>query len=207
MARRQRERTERTRRALLSAARSLFAEQGYGKTTVADITRAAGRAHGTFYLYFDNKRDVFSALLATMGETITDHARDLWRGQSPVEAIWLGVRDFFEQVNASRDLWQLMEEMAAVDDGAARLRADLRQSFASRIARGIELSGDGSPQQLDPLITAELLTAIVFRFARRDYLPGDVDTVAFHVTMLWARGLEFPESTLHQLRERVGAGA
>ncbi len=46
------------RQAILSAARELFATQGYEETTIAEIARAAGMAVGTVYLYFQNKHDI-----------------------------------------------------------------------------------------------------------------------------------------------------
>ena len=46
------------RQAILTAARELFAGQGYEETTIAEIARAAGVAVGTVYLYFQNKHDV-----------------------------------------------------------------------------------------------------------------------------------------------------
>lgn len=203
MTRRQRQRTERTRLAFLSAARSLFQEQGYAATTVGDIAKAAGRAHGTFYLYFDNKHDVFTALLAGMGETITQHARELWLDVPTLEAIWLGVRDFFVVAIDNRDLWRLLEEMAAVDEAAVTLRAHLRAMFAERIRRGIELEAGVEARGLDPVVLAELLTSMVFRFARTGYLPDTPDRTALHVTVVWARGLGLPENEVERLCERV----
>jgi AcrR family transcriptional regulator len=44
--------------AILSAARELFADQGYEETTIVHIARRAGVAVGTLYLYFRNKHDV-----------------------------------------------------------------------------------------------------------------------------------------------------
>jgi AcrR family transcriptional regulator len=46
------------RQAILTAARELFASQGYEETTIAQIARAAGVAVGTVYLYFQNKHDI-----------------------------------------------------------------------------------------------------------------------------------------------------
>jgi AcrR family transcriptional regulator len=46
------------RRAILDAARELFADQGYDETTIAEIARAAGVAVGTVYLYFANKHEI-----------------------------------------------------------------------------------------------------------------------------------------------------
>ena len=71
------ERAAATQSQLLEAARDVFAERGYQATSVAAITDAASTAHGTFYLYFRNKEDVFAQLMAsTMDElyrhTLTD---------------------------------------------------------------------------------------------------------------------------------------
>ncbi|MBI2394564.1 MAG: TetR/AcrR family transcriptional regulator [Deltaproteobacteria bacterium] len=53
-----------TRRALLDAARACFAEKGWAGTVVGDIARAAGVAHGTFYVHFADKDAIADALLA-----------------------------------------------------------------------------------------------------------------------------------------------
>src|SRR6187549_2064321 len=51
------------RQQILSAARGLFAKRGYHQTTIDDIVAQAGVARGTFYLYFEDKRAVFSDLI------------------------------------------------------------------------------------------------------------------------------------------------
>jgi AcrR family transcriptional regulator len=56
--------------AILSAARLVFAELGYGGTTVRDIIRRTDLATGTFYNYFDNKEQVFLALNTQIGEEL-----------------------------------------------------------------------------------------------------------------------------------------
>jgi AcrR family transcriptional regulator len=55
---------------LMAAARGQFAERGYHETTVEDITRAAGVAKGTFYLYFQEKREIFLAIIRELLDTI-----------------------------------------------------------------------------------------------------------------------------------------
>ncbi len=42
-----------------AAARKLFVERGYHATRPQDITREAGLGHGTFYLYYPDKRACF----------------------------------------------------------------------------------------------------------------------------------------------------
>jgi AcrR family transcriptional regulator len=53
---------EERRDELMSAAERLFLKQGVQDTTVEQITRAAGVAKGTYYLYFATKEDVRAAL-------------------------------------------------------------------------------------------------------------------------------------------------
>ena len=51
------------RQQILSVAREVFAKRGYHQTTIDDIVAQAGVARGTFYLYFEDKRAVFSDLV------------------------------------------------------------------------------------------------------------------------------------------------
>jgi len=51
------------RQQILTVARDVFARRGYHQTTIDDIALQAGVARGTFYLYFEDKRAVFSDLI------------------------------------------------------------------------------------------------------------------------------------------------
>lgn len=54
---------EKRREQILSSAIEVFADKGYHASGVADILEHAGISRGTFYLYFENKRQVFDELL------------------------------------------------------------------------------------------------------------------------------------------------
>jgi AcrR family transcriptional regulator len=54
-----------TRDRLVHAALMLFAEKGYGSTSVADILKAAGANAGSLYHAFPTKQDVLIAVLET----------------------------------------------------------------------------------------------------------------------------------------------
>jgi len=53
---------EHKRRFILQAAAAVFGAKGFHAATVKDIAESAGIAHGTFYLYFKDKKDVYFAL-------------------------------------------------------------------------------------------------------------------------------------------------
>src|ERR1700755_84056 len=52
-----------TVKVLLGAGMIEFEERGFHGVRVDDVVRRAGISHGTFYLYFANKEDLFKALL------------------------------------------------------------------------------------------------------------------------------------------------
>ena len=56
--------TETKRTRLLRTAITVFAKNGFDKTTVDDIASAAGIAKGTVYYHFKSKEDVFLAIVA-----------------------------------------------------------------------------------------------------------------------------------------------
>jgi AcrR family transcriptional regulator len=53
---------ERTREAILDAARDVFATEGYERATVRKVAERAGVTHGTIYLYFRDKDDLLYQL-------------------------------------------------------------------------------------------------------------------------------------------------
>ena len=55
-------RAERTREAILDAARRLFYERGYAGVAVNAITEACGISRAGFYTYFKDKREIFDIL-------------------------------------------------------------------------------------------------------------------------------------------------
>ena len=56
------QRTEATRRALLDAARRIFARDGFEAARIEDIAGATGHTRGAFYAHFNSKEDLFFAL-------------------------------------------------------------------------------------------------------------------------------------------------
>jgi AcrR family transcriptional regulator len=57
-----------TRRRIVTAARRVFEENGYGQASIGDITKAAKVNRATFYLHFANKAEVFTEVYAVVRE-------------------------------------------------------------------------------------------------------------------------------------------
>lgn len=83
----QRERSEETTRALVEAARELFARRGYEATLLEDVARSAGVTKGAMYHHFRGKRELFRAVFEReqrhlVRRIAAAHAgeRDAWKG-------------------------------------------------------------------------------------------------------------------------------
>jgi AcrR family transcriptional regulator len=61
-----------TRQTLVDVARKLFAKNGLENTTMNDIAVASGKGRRTLYTYFKNKDDIYSAVIASELERLSD---------------------------------------------------------------------------------------------------------------------------------------
>lgn len=67
----------RTRARLLDAGMDVLADRGYHAARVDDVVRVAKVSHGTFYLYFANKEDLFRALAVQCADEMGQVAASL----------------------------------------------------------------------------------------------------------------------------------
>ncbi len=59
------------RREIIDAAFDCFAEHGYHATAISDVATRLGIGHGTFYRYFENKRDIVDHVIGGLVTRIT----------------------------------------------------------------------------------------------------------------------------------------
>ena len=61
-----------TRQTLVDVARQLFAKKGMENTTMNDIAMASGKGRRTLYTYFKNKEEVYTAVIESELERLSD---------------------------------------------------------------------------------------------------------------------------------------
>lgn len=158
-----RESTAPARRAdLMAAARHIFAERGYHETTVEDITRAAGVAKGTFYLYFQEKREIFLAIIRELLDTIKaigTSVSELGPGDDPLafmrrsEAAALRLMEIFQDNRALARL--AYRESMGMDAGLEAMIREFYRETAEIEAHNIRVAQRvGLLRPCDPLLTA-----------------------------------------------------
>ncbi len=174
------------RERLFRSSLQLFAERGYQKTTVEDITEAADVGKGTFFNYFPTKEHV----LATYGEErvaamecALDEAR---AGKRPVLAVLKDlIADLAGQSSESPDL---LRAIFAAHLSSAPIRAHLQQ----RLRRGRRLMAEifalaqetGEVRRDLPAAELARLTQIIF----------------MGVTIAWSLN---PDSVLRKTSEEI----
>lgn len=115
------------REAILSAARSVFADLGYGATSVRDIIRKTGLASGTFYNYFRSKEEVFEALMDEGMRRIRPRLRaERIRSRTFEDFIRNAYRTYFDYLATDRDSFQLMRH----NPNTIRVRMDTPELIA-----------------------------------------------------------------------------
>ncbi|WP_078409292.1 TetR/AcrR family transcriptional regulator [Priestia abyssalis] len=76
---------EQTKKLLQQTAIELFKRQGYGKTTVSQITATAGVAKGTFFNYFESKQAVLHTIQEQQAEYMEKEAEKIFEEEGKIK--------------------------------------------------------------------------------------------------------------------------
>lgn len=153
-----------TRQALLDAAEEVFGEFSYDRASIAEITRRAGVAQGTFYVYFPDKRSAFVQLVRDLNHGLRRHIAAAVEGiDDRLEMERAGLHAFFEFTASHRALYKVVREAEFVDEDIYRwhyetLGAAYARGLEAAIERG-QIRDDIDPETLSWVLmgVAELL--------------------------------------------------
>lgn len=105
-----------TRQSLLDVAEEVFGDAGYDRASVSEITRRAGVAQGTFYVYFPDKKAVFIELVHHLNSMLRRSiAIELTDVTDRMDMERIGLRTFFDFVHRHTALYKVMREAQFVD--------------------------------------------------------------------------------------------
>jgi AcrR family transcriptional regulator len=147
-------RGEATRRRLLEAAETVFADQGYHEASIVKITERAGIGLGTFYLYFDSKQSIFEALVIDLNRRVRHSMSEAMEGaRSRLEAERAGFAGFFRFTAAHPALYRVVREAEFVSPETLRLHYTRIVEGYEAGLRAAQRTGDVDPH-LDPAVAA-----------------------------------------------------
>ncbi|GHP00020.1 TetR family transcriptional regulator [Reticulibacter mediterranei] len=152
-------RGEATRRKILDAAEEVFGEFGYYEASISEITRRAGVAQGTYYIYFHSKREIFAGLVEDIGERLRADLRTaIADATNRVEIEKRGFHAFFQFVARHRRIYHIVQE-------AERVAPEAFYAYYHKISQGYirglkEAMDEGDIRMLDPEAIAYTLMGI-----------------------------------------------
>ena len=155
-------RGERTRGRLLEAGTAVFAERGFHAARVDDVVKTARTSHGTFYLYFSSKEDLFRALAMEVATEMAALAGEFptfppdGQGPAAIRAWLTRFADLYERAGPVIQAWT---EAEISDSDFGHVGGKLVREFIGHIASGIRPAAP----DLDALQAATALVAMIER--------------------------------------------
>lgn len=182
---------ERTRLRLLAAAEEVFGELPYGEASVAEITRRAGVAQGTFYLYFESKQKIYVELVRHIGQTLRREIAEAVAGlEERAEVERVGFETFFRFIQRHSKIYRIVRQAEFVDRSAF---LEYYRTFAEAYGDGLRRAiRRGQVRKLDPEVLAYALMGI-----------GDFVGMRW---ILWRDGKQAPRKVVEDMMEFILRG-
>lgn len=140
------------RRQILDAAIRLFGQNGYHRTTVPMIVQSASSSTGSFYNYFENKQDVFVAVIEAVGEALSQRLNEaIGQHTSTERQLQAAVKELFlylaQNPHAARIL---VTESASLGGRIGAARQEILDSHVRSVTKALSaLVGGPSGKQLE----------------------------------------------------------
>ena len=172
---RQAERTEATRQKLLAAAERIFARDGFEAARLEDIAAGAGYTRGAFYANFEDKEEIFFALLDQWVRQRIDSVTAVLRKQKSPQQKLAALREHYAAIAKDRRLVLISLEFklfalrhpeahARLRDRHRRIRAtwgDLFGELLKALGRTIPISNPAASACCGALAQGLLLEQLV----------------------------------------------
>lgn len=138
---------------IVSAAAQVFYEKGYHSASINDITRLAGVASGTFYVYFDGKYNLYKFLLLQCSHMIRKYLNNAVKDcKTRREVEEVGLREWLKFVQNNKYMYHVIWESLYIDK---ELFVEYYVNFAKKYIIGLDAAKEDG--EVDPNINSEVL--------------------------------------------------
>lgn len=164
------------REQILRSAEVMFGAQGFSAASIADITRHAKTALGTFYIYFSGKEDIFRELVLEMGQlTRAVITKAVANAPNRLEAERAGLSAFLRFVAERPSLYRIVEEARFIDAEAYKAYfTSFAKAYAAQLAEATQV---GELRPGDPEVRAWALMGIAKTLGERYVLWDETSDI------------------------------
>ncbi|MCF6138474.1 TetR/AcrR family transcriptional regulator [Pseudalkalibacillus berkeleyi] len=186
-----------TRNKLLGAARKVFIDQGFQKTTITQIIKDAELGYGTAYVHFKNKDDILIALIEDVMNQFYKIADLPFRPTTKDEAertIRKQVGSFLELAKQEQRILAVVEEAIGQSPIVQAKWNDIRERFVEGIAKDITYSQENNLAypDVDPLLAGKgwfySNEMFLWEITKRDG-KMNLEDIVHNLTTMYVRGL------------------
>ena len=131
----------RERRAqILDAAEEVFSEIGFNAASIADITKRAGTAQGTLYIYFNSKEEIFREVMLELGRQIRQVASNATEDSTDrIDAEIRGLDAYLRFVVRRPSTYRIVQQCAVVDRATWR---EFYQTVTDNYSSNLQAAAD-----------------------------------------------------------------
>ncbi len=189
--------------AILVAGTKLFAEKGFGGTSMSELAEMTGIAGATVFYHFKTKEDLFLAVLEQVKDGILKSFDEYFAGNTFENGLEMveGVISFFLFMAGHREEWFLFlhrnhpYRLAEVNPVCRSYLEVIYNCFADVFERAIRRGiADGSIREIPPYKTALIILSMVDGVVRfKTYQLYDAGALFNNLMELCRRMLENPK--------------
>ncbi len=167
-------RGQQTRQNLLDAAEAVFGEVGYDRASITALTRRAGVAQGTFYVYFPDKKSIFVELVRVLSRQVRQEMAEAVAGLTDrLQIERTGFRVFFSFIHHHRGMYKIVRQAEYVDEELYRW---YYRRMADGYIQGLSRAMDaGQIRRMNPEVLAYCLMGMGDFLGMRWVLWGEDD--------------------------------
>src|SRR5689334_10907878 len=185
------------REQILRVARDVFDKRGYHQATIDDIVARAGVARGTFYLYFDDKRAVFSALIDRFAAQLTQAIQRIVTDDPElpvVDQVRSNIRVILRTCLVERAMTKILfTDAAGVDPAFDRKLATFYDTVVQLLTESLKdgqalgIVDDGEPRVL-AYLTIGALKELLYQAVTLGFAEETADVLAQQMYGFLSRG-------------------
>ncbi len=123
---------EQSKKILLDAAFALFAKNGYEKTSIAQIAKAAGVSKGLVYNYFSSKEELLNAIFLGMVEQFSG-LFDFDFSQNPKQILKTMLDETFKYIESGNEVSRLIFQLVLQKDAMDSVRPTIKTIIEGKL--------------------------------------------------------------------------
>lgn len=195
---------QKKRRAILEAAKTVFAEKGYDAATLDDIALRAEFAKGTIYLYFSSKEELFLSLMEEeIGKFVDIVTKVRSQSSPPLERVSSLVRKVLTHFEANKEFFRIFtpERGGLTEKHHPELRQRILPKYREALSLTSKLMKEGMEKkeirESDPMTLSHALTGLVNAMIGRWLLEdrkGSVKKYSKIILSIFFDGVRVPDS-------------